>query len=289
MTADLRKTLDGRSVVVSISGGKDSAATSLYLTELGIEHDRVFADTGWEHQLTYEYVRGILTEKLGPIIEVRAPLSMVELIRKKGIFPSRVIRFCTTELKFNVIKAYLASRDDDYISVVGIRRAESPARREALEWEWSEDLDCEVWRPLVEWTKQDVIAIHRRHGLPLNPLYLMGASRVGCWPCINASKKEIALIARTDPGRITLIRDLEAELLIRSDASLAARGETRKKQPPRFFTLRPDGKTHVRTPIDDVVAWANSDEPEPPTLFGDGCMRWGMCEPRDEVEGTHEV
>lgn len=35
-----------------ISGGKDSAALSLWLTENGIEHRRVFANTGWEHDLT---------------------------------------------------------------------------------------------------------------------------------------------------------------------------------------------------------------------------------------------
>ena len=46
----------GRRVIASISGGKDSAAMSLWLTE----HDRVFADTGWEYEATYEYLRGPL-------------------------------------------------------------------------------------------------------------------------------------------------------------------------------------------------------------------------------------
>jgi predicted PP-loop superfamily ATPase len=35
--------LSGRKAILSVSGGKDSAATSLYLRELGIEHVRVFA------------------------------------------------------------------------------------------------------------------------------------------------------------------------------------------------------------------------------------------------------
>lgn len=40
--------------VVSVSGGKDSTAACLALTEAGIEHRRVFADTGrwgvtWQH------------------------------------------------------------------------------------------------------------------------------------------------------------------------------------------------------------------------------------------------
>lgn len=40
--------------ILSVSGGKDSAATSLHLTERGIDHWRVFADTGWEHPATYD-------------------------------------------------------------------------------------------------------------------------------------------------------------------------------------------------------------------------------------------
>ena len=65
--AEILTRLNGRRVVASVSGGKDSAAMSLYLHELGIDHDRVFLDTGWEHPDTYEYLRGELTAKLGPI------------------------------------------------------------------------------------------------------------------------------------------------------------------------------------------------------------------------------
>jgi 3'-phosphoadenosine 5'-phosphosulfate sulfotransferase (PAPS reductase)/FAD synthetase len=96
-TTLLRAHLAGRRVVASVSGGKDSAAMSLHLTELGIEHDRVFADTGWEHPRTYDYLRGELTRVLGPIVEVRGPRGMADLIRWKGMFPSRKHRFCTSE------------------------------------------------------------------------------------------------------------------------------------------------------------------------------------------------
>lgn len=70
-TEELVARINGRRIVASISGGKDSAAMSLYLTELGIEHDRVFCDTGWEHPETYDYLRGPLTQKIGPIIELQ--------------------------------------------------------------------------------------------------------------------------------------------------------------------------------------------------------------------------
>lgn len=261
--------LEGKVVVASVSGGKDSGALSLWLHDQGIEHRRVFADTGWEHPLTYEYIRGPLTAKIGPIDEVRGPWTFESLVLHKTMFPSRrKFRFCSEELKVNPIKAYFAQLPDDrdYISAVGIRRDESANRADALEWEWFAEIDTWQWRPLVEWTIQDVIAIHQRHGLALNPLYALGTSRVGCWPCINANKRELRLVSEIDPERIDRIRALEAQ------AQAAARSK------PTMFTLRPDGVKHVRAGIDQVIEWARSDAPEEPTMFSNGCMRWGMCE-----------
>jgi 3'-phosphoadenosine 5'-phosphosulfate sulfotransferase (PAPS reductase)/FAD synthetase len=96
--------LDGRHVIASVSGGKDSAAMSLWLTEQGIEHERVFADTGWEHPETYRYLWDVLVPKLGPITVVRGPYTLPELVAKKGMFPSRTRRFCTQELKVKPLR-----------------------------------------------------------------------------------------------------------------------------------------------------------------------------------------
>jgi hypothetical protein len=56
-TQRLLDKLAGRRVIASVSGGKDSAAMSLWLMEQDIDHDRVFLDTKWEHPATYEYLR----------------------------------------------------------------------------------------------------------------------------------------------------------------------------------------------------------------------------------------
>lgn len=270
--------LSGRRVVASISGGKDSAAMSLYLTELGIEHERVFMDTGWEHAATYDYLRGPLTDKLGPITEIRGDLDFVQLVEKKGLFPSRVMRFCTEELKVKPVQRWLAARvDSELVNAVGIRRAESRARSVMAEWEWSDGFDLEVWRPLVTWTADDVAAIHRRHGLAMNPLYALGASRVGCWPCIHARKSEIALVARIDPGRIAQIREIERELNERGAERDREKG--REFEPRSMFWYHSGRGSNVPITIDEAVAWANSGRGEwQPPGASDSCMRWGMCE-----------
>lgn len=262
---------------------------SLYLRELGIEHDRVHLLTGWDHELTLDYLRGPLTQALGPIMELRGPMLMPELIRKKGMFPSRVRRWCTEELKVRPLQAHLRALMDgghDVVSAVGIRAAESAARADLPEWEWSSALDCEVWRPLLRWSEQDVIDIHKRHNLRPNPLYLMGAARVGCWPCVMSRKSEVRLVAEHDPGRIIQIRKLERELTEQLRDRCAETGEEQRWPELTFFqgpnsASRQDGQTW---PIDKVVAWSRTgrggkEEDRQESLFAgyEGCMRWGLC------------
>lgn len=127
--------------IVSVSGGKDSTATLLLAIEREAEDLRaVFADTGHEHQQTYEYVE-YLAEATGVEIEwVRADLSMqiaakrdyiawkwlddgvpqeqinlaldvlkptgnpfLDMCLWKGRFPSTKARFCTDHLKVSPI------------------------------------------------------------------------------------------------------------------------------------------------------------------------------------------
>ncbi len=287
---ELRARLGGRRPIVSVSGGKDSAAVSLWLKENQIEHWRVFANTGWEHPITYEYVRGPLTAALGPIFEVQGPRLMTDLIRHKGMFPSRTIRFCTVELKVKPLASFVRYVADalgqEVINVVGIRAEESDERALYPAWEWDATFDCEVHRPALAWTFDDVIAIHKRHGLTPNPLYLRGATRVGCYPCIHARKAEIKMIADSDPWRIDELRDLETEV-----TSLAlSRYEAKGEELEHARTFFQNGKRTAENPggyipIDDVVRWSRTRrggkvEDRRIEMFPgyDGCARWGMCE-----------
>lgn len=304
--AEARAKLNGREVVVSISGGKDSTATALLLREGGIDFRAIHMDTGWEHEDTESYVRDYLPTLFGPIEILQGKHGgMEQLVIKRGMFPSRMRRFCTQELKVRPFLAWLRRTVDeegvDLVNAVGIRSAESPARANLAEWEWSDSYDCEVWRPIIRWTLADVIAIHHRHGARPNPLYLRGATRVGCWPCIFARKGEVRMIADTDPGRVDRIRALEEAVSEAARQRYDEQGETFESKglaEPTWFqnpTSRRAGDTKRAGDcwsIDRVIEWARGGKEGDDELFAanladEGCMRWGLCE-TNEPEGNQE-
>ena len=293
LTDEDRANLTDRELVVSVSGGKDSTAVVLWLRDCGVtDYTPVFMDTGWEHPSTIRYVHDDLSKLTPrPVLTLKPERPMADLIRHKGMFPGRLARFCTTKLKVDPFERWVESRFGDgevVASAVGIRAGESAARSKLPRWscEAGRNWITHVWRPLIEWSEQDVIEIHQRHGIRPNPLYLRyGVSRVGCWPCIYARKAEIAAVAKNDPGRIDLIRQLEADLQESARKRYEARGETFESlgyTPPTFFSRRANGEDkHTHTPIDYVVEWAQTARGGKQLLLDvaePGCVRWGMCD-----------
>jgi 3'-phosphoadenosine 5'-phosphosulfate sulfotransferase (PAPS reductase)/FAD synthetase len=135
----------------------------------------------------------------------------LDLCMLKGLFPSRKAQFCTEELKRNIaVEFQLELQDQGHrvISWQGVRRDESEARRDA---KLAERIGPGIWafRPLVEWTAAQVFDFSGVRGIHPNPLYLQGAGRVGCMPCINCSKGELRQIALRWPEHLHRISEWE--------------------------------------------------------------------------------
>lgn len=165
-----------------------------------IETKRKFVEMKWREQ-------GVPEDTVLRALAALQPtgIPFLDLCIWKGRFPSSKRRFCTEYLKERPVfdqvvgPALLAGR---VVQWLGIRRDESPGRANAQMFQrvrWDDRHDMLYYRPLIHWTVEDVFALHRKHGLEPNPLYLQGMGRVGCWPCIMARKAELAEIARRFP------------------------------------------------------------------------------------------
>ncbi|WP_180061845.1 MULTISPECIES: phosphoadenosine phosphosulfate reductase family protein [unclassified Acinetobacter] len=236
--------------IVSVSGGKDSTATLLLAIALEVENlTPVFADTGHEHQETYDYLfyleqklnlnikrvkadfsreiarkreyvmvtwrkqgvpESIIENALSVLVPTGVPF--LDLCLWKGLFPSRKKQFCTKELKIvpqQQLYYPLLDQGDMVISWQGVRREESLARRYLNEC----DQVCDGlfnYRPILKWSVKSVFDAHFDMGVKPNPLYMQGMNRVGCMPCINTTKDELAEISRRYPEEIERVREWES-------------------------------------------------------------------------------
>lgn len=218
----------GRRHIIHFSGGKDSTATWLYLSrELGLETLCIFCDTGHEAEETYAYIsmleekHGLAVKRLTPQIrdlyknvperfDPLKPLTMELLCAIKKRFPSPTRRFCTEFLKIRPLQRWHSTLGiSTDIIAVGIRADESSKRAMMAERCFDDFMQRDRWLPILNWTVDNVFDYHKHHGVPRNPLYDIGCSRVGCWPCIMARKGEIATLATKRPGAFQRLVEME--------------------------------------------------------------------------------
>lgn len=190
----------------------------------GPEIERVAADFSEQMAKKRDFIRknwakhGVPQDRIDRALEIVRPTGnpFLDLCLWKGRFPSTKAQFCTQELKVKPIEMNVlipALGTGDVVQWLGVRREESKRRENTPVFRrvrWVEPQRNLIhYAPLAAWTWQNVFALLDRHGIKPNPLYLKGASRVGCWPCIHSQKAELAMIARVDPGAAEKLTEWE--------------------------------------------------------------------------------
>lgn len=235
-------------VIVQYSGGKDSQA-SLIWAVLKYGSNNViaqFSDTKWENPITYEHIKKTTKQlgvKLVSLSSKKYKNGMVELAEKKHRFPASKSRYCTSELKVKPFIDWLLDEIKENVLIIqGIRSNESVSRSKMSEHcrlfkyyltpykkdkkgkpkyhtyrkkevlEWVKMYDDSIIRPFFMASGKDVIEFIYKNNQEPNPLYKMGMSRVGCFPCIMATHNEVKQITNRFPKRIEEIQKIEDRL-----------------------------------------------------------------------------
>jgi 3'-phosphoadenosine 5'-phosphosulfate sulfotransferase (PAPS reductase)/FAD synthetase len=219
-----------------------------------IEAKRRVVETKWRREGVSEE---IIARALAALTPTGNPF--LDLCIWKGRFPSRKAQFCTEELKRNVadsqVLAPALASGGSVVQWIGVRREESQNRANTPMFRRYRHYSggrVMMFAPLIHWTAADTFAIAKRHNVPPNPLYLQGMGRVGCFPCINCRKGELAQIASRYPEAIEIVAEWERVVAAAS-----------KRQAATFFGpgTTPDkiGAEERYPDIRTVAEWARTD------------------------------
>lgn len=197
--------------ILSLSGGKDSAALAIYLRDRVLEMEYIFHDTGKELPETYDYIAR-LQDILGKQIVKTTPDDPFDhwLSVYGDMLPSNHRRWCTKMLKLKPFENYVG--EGPVINYVGLRADE--ARTGYI----STKPNITAVYPFREdgLVRADIIRILEDSGLGL-PAYMdWGRSRSGCFFCFYQQKIEWVRLKRRYPKLYDKAKAYEARSLERT-------------------------------------------------------------------------
>ena len=202
-------------LVITYSGGKDSDVLLRLAENSGIPFEVLHSLTTADAPETVRHVRDTFRrmEEKGVkcIIDAHVQpdgsrLTMWNLIPRKLIPPTRLVRYCCASLKEGGAKGRFVA--------TGVRWAESPKRKDRgmlevrhgdikkrltlmndndetrMQFENCQMKGQRVVNPIIGWGNREVWDYAETEKICMNPLYGCGLSRVGCIGCPLASKRK---------------------------------------------------------------------------------------------------
>jgi len=210
--------------VCNHSGGKDSQAMYLFLRQF-VPKDQILvvhAPLGRvEWSGTIEHIKNTIDSGIA-FIEAESKWNLIDLIRKRGMFPDSKNRFCTSQLKTSPlereIRRYCKARDIKLIvNCMGIRAEESPARAKKESFKLSEknskaSREWYDWLPIFDWKVSEVFGWIKENNQKPFWVYEAGMSRMSCCFCILGSKKDLQTASKLNPVLFNEYVELEKEI-----------------------------------------------------------------------------
>ena len=237
LASDMSLRLFRQPLVITYSGGKDSDVL-LHLAEAsGIPfealHSLTTADAPETVRHVYDTFRRLEDKGIKCTVDKHVQpdgsrITMWNLIPRKLMPPTRLMRYCCVELKEGGGK--------DRFIATGVRWAESAARKkrgglEVIHNDRKKSLvlandndenrrlfeNCQlkgkrVVNPIIDWQAADVLDYVAAEKIPMNPLYCEGWHRVGCIGCPMAAAARYMEFARYPKIKAAYIRAFDKML-----------------------------------------------------------------------------
>lgn len=179
---------------LAFSGGKDSVVIKALADMAGVKYDAHYSLTTVDPPELVRFIKDV-----HPDVEIIKPkLSMWRLIEKKGIPPTRLLRYCCAEMK--------EASGQGRVTITGVRWDESNNRKKnrnlvnigtKKDGIIHNDDNDEARRtvescyrtkktlvnPIIDWLDEDVWQFIREYKVPYCCLYDEGFTRLGCIGC----------------------------------------------------------------------------------------------------------
>lgn len=180
--------------ILSLSGGKDSAALAIYMRDRVPEMEYIFSDTRKELPETYEYLERISSYLGKPVTRLNAEIGFDHWYEMYGgMIPSNHRRWCTRALKLKPFEAHCG--EDKVVNYVGLRADEERSGY------ISHKANIEAVYPFKEdgLVLRDIEEILRSSGVGMPPYTKWGRTRSGCYFCFYQQKIEWVRLKETYP------------------------------------------------------------------------------------------
>jgi hypothetical protein len=260
--------------ILSLSGGKDSAALAIYMRDRLPEMEYIFHDTDKELPETLEYLARLEAILGKPVVRTSTVDNFDHwLTVYGGMLPSNHRRWCTKKLKLEPFEKYVG--DAQVINYVALR-----ADEERVGYISTKPNIKTVYPFRVDGLgRADVIRILEESGLGMPTYTTWGRTRSGCYFCFYQQKIEWVRLKETHPELFEQAKAYEKQSVLHGEEFFWSQRESLEdlERPERVAEIKTNWeanqarksqqKRNVRL-VESLGGLRSSEEPDEP----DGCL-----------------